>query len=761
MVSSLYLNKGIKNLAIIGNYLPRRCGIATFTADLVEAITAESPGTDCWVVAMNDTAEGYNYPDSVCFMVNQNALPEYRLVAGFLNMNKIDLVCLQHEYGIFGGKAGANILELLRQLGAPIVTTLHTILEDPSPEQRTVLERLVHLSSRLVTMSKKGSELLRDIYDVPDEKIAFVHHGIPDVPFADPNFYKDQFGVKGRKVILTFGLLSQDKGIEYVIQALPRVVDKHPDVVYIILGATHPHVKKVEGEAYRLGLQRMAIELGVDKHVIFHSRFVETQELCEMLGSSDIYITPYLKEAQVISGTLAYALGAGNAIISTPYWYAVEMLDDGRGKIIPFRNSEALAKEINHLLEEETKRHAMRKRAYKYGREMVWKKVAGRYLGIFEQVLEERRKFPKPVFKAMTLENTSADLPELNLNHLKRLTDDTGMFQHATFSIPNPAFGYCTDDNARALIVALKAQEILPDDSTVSGLITRYLTFLQYAFNEKKGRFRNFMSYDRRWLEETGSDDSHARALWGLGVTVATAKHDTQVGMALNLFERALPAVEGFKFPRSWTFALVGIHEYLRKFSGDSKVRNMRRILGGRLYNQFKENATKDWPWPENCLTYTNARLAHALLLSGQWLQKREMIEMGLRALDWLATIQTSPEGCFSPIGNKGWYPRGGEKARFDQQPIEAQAMIDACSEAHNITRDSKWESQISSCFNWFLGKNDLEVPLCDHVTGGCKDGLQPDGANENQGAESTLAWLLSLTSLHIRQVARLSKGRD
>lgn len=750
MASVIQYYEGIGSVAVIGNYLPRQCGIATFTTDFVTALSTEAPGINCWAVAMNDKPEGYAYPEKVRFEINQNKLADYSVASEFINISQIDIVCVQHEYAIFGGPAGSHLLKLLGELRMPVVTTLHTVLKDPAPEYREVMRKLSDLSDKLIVMSWKAVDLLKDIYDVPEEKIAFIHHGIPDTPFIDPNFYKDQFGVEGKKVLLTFGLLSPNKGIENMLQALPSVIKKHPDVTYIILGATHPHVLKSHGEEYRISLQQLVRKLNISDHVIFQNRFVELKELCEFLGTADIYVTPYLEEAHITSGTLAYAMGTGKAVISTPYWYATEMLAEGRGIIVPFNNPDAMAEQIIELLDNETVRHTIRKKAYTFCREAIWKEVSRRYLEVFSEVKLERSLHPRP--RHLYIENiksiTNFELPEMKLDHLKTLTDDTGILQHATQTIPDRDHGYCIDDNARALMVAAMGRKYLPADSRCfDSLSSHYLSFLLYAFNVETGRFRDFMTYSRHWTAEVGPEDAHGRALWGLGKAVGFLDNPGQVAMTTTLFNHAMKAVEHFDSPRAIAFALVGIHAYLHKFSGDSEVRRVREILADRLFNQFKNNATKSWPWLENTLTYANGKLPHALLLSGQWMQRSDMIDMGLRSLKWLLTIQTE-DGHFVPIGNKGWYEQGGPKARFDQQPIEANAMIEACVEAFNITRDKTLIDAAVMCFNWFLGHNDLNMPLYDPKTGGCRDGLNADGINQNEGAESSLAWLLSLMTL-------------
>ncbi len=750
MASVIKYYEGIGSVVVIGNYSPRQCGIATFTTDLVEALSTEAPGINCWAVAMNDKPEGYAYPEKVRFEINQKKLTDYSDASEFLNISQTDIVSVQHEYGIFGGPAGSHLLKLLLDLRMPVVTTLHTVLKDPAPEYLEVMRALSDLSDKLIVMSRKAVDFLKDIYAVPEEKIAFIHHGIPDTPFMDPNFYKDQFGVEGKKVLLTFGLLSPNKGIENVLQALPSVTKKHPDVTYIILGATHPHILKAHGDEYRISLQQLVRKLNISDHVIFQNRFVELKELCEFLGTADIYVTPYLEEAQITSGTLAYAMGTGKAVISTPYWYATEMLAEGRGRIVPFKSPDAMAEQIIDLLDNDLQPHTIRKKAYTFCRDATWKEVSRRYLEVFSEVKLNRSRHPRP--RHLYVDHVKSiikfELPEIKLDHMKTLTDDTGILQHATHTIPDRTHGYCTDDNARALLVAAMGRKYLPADSTcLDSLGSQYLSFLLYAFNNETGRFRNFMTYSRQWTEEVGSEDAHGRALWGLGKSVVFFDNPGELSMSTTLFKKALKAVERFDSPRALAFALVGIHAYLHKFSGDSEVRKIREILADRLFNQFKNNATKSWPWLESALTYANGKLPHALLLSGQRMKRSDMIDMGLRSLEWLLTIQTE-KGHFAPIGNKGWYEKGGPKARFDQQPIEANSMIEACVEAFNVIRDKTLIDNAVMCFNWFLGHNDLNLPLYDPKTGGCRDGLMADGINQNEGAESSLAWLLSLMTL-------------
>jgi glycosyltransferase involved in cell wall biosynthesis len=739
-------------IAFIGNYLPRQCGIATFTTDLCEAVAAEHPGTTCIALPVNDIEAGYAYPSRVRFELAEKDIDSYRRAADFLNINSVDVVSLQFEYGIFGGRAGSHILALLRELRMPIVTTLHTILREPDAHERRVLEEVAALSDRLVVMSERGATFLREIYRIPPHKIDLIAHGIPDLPFVDPGFHKDLFGVEGKIVLLSFGLLSANKGIENVIAALPAILAKHPNVVYFIVGATHPHVKQQDGETYRLSLQRLAQAKGVEGQVIFYNQFVTLEELVEFIGAADIYITPYQNPAQIVSGTLAYTLGAGKAVISTPYWYAEEMLADERGVLVPFRDPPALAAAVTDLLDNEAKRHAMRKRAYMFGREMIWPQVARRYLESFARARAEKRNFTPSVFAVKPLDKRPAELPPLKLDHLRRMTDDTGMLQHALFTLPNYREGYTVDDNARALMVSVLADEL--GHSEASEIVSRYLAFICYAFNGETKRFRNFMDYQRNWLEASGSDDSHGRTLWALGTLLGRSNTPGLQSMAGRLFEQALPAILRTTSPRAWAFALIGIHEYLRRYDGDRRASQVREELAGRLLTLYQANRSDEWCWFEESLSYCNAALPHAFLMCGQSIPNSTMNDAALESLTWLADIQRDKTngGHFVPIGSNGFYKRGGERARFDQQPVEAQAMVSACLEAHRITGDKNWYKEARRAFDWFLGRNDLNLPIYDPTTGGCRDGLHPDRPNENQGAESSLAFLQAVLELRLAE---------
>jgi len=740
-------------ISFVGTYPPRQCGIGTFIHDLGRSIArlqGETVGTGetVRVVAVSNKGGAYKYGPEVQFEIQAQHRMDYRDAADFLNLSAADVISLQHEFGIFGGDDGSYVIDLLSRLTRPAVTTLHTVLQEPTTGQLETLKAVCTHSTLVVVMAQKAIELLVDIYGVPREKILLIHHGAPDIPFLDPVYTKDQFQAEGRRVILTFGLISPNKGIEVAIEAIAAVVKEFPDLLYIVLGATHPEVKRLFGEEYRLSLERLVKSKGLEEHVVFYDRFVSLEQLTRFLVAADIYITPYLAKEQITSGTLAYAMACGKAIISTPYWYAEELLAEDRGLLVPFHDPEAIASQLRKLLGDEAERDVIRKRAYQFGRQMVWREVASAYVEAFRQALYERRG---PIIGLPTRERTTKQLslPEIRLEHLRLLTDDTGILQHAAFTTPDRRHGYTTDDNARALVLTIMNWKLFKDEEILV-LLQRYLSFLNYALNEGGGRMRNFMNYDRHFIEKMGSEDSHGRTVWALGTSVAYSSTDSIIGLAARTFQQVLPVCEDFTSPRAWAYSILGSLAYLKRFGGDREAQHIHTVLAKRLLKSFVDNGSPDWPWGEDVITYDNARLPQALIAAGAYLGKDDMRDHGLRSLKWLLEIQTDPqEGHLSLIGNNGWFKRNGKRARFDQQPMDATALIDACYEAFLVTEDEGWLASIEQCFDWFLGRNDVHATLVELTTGGCRDGLHAAGVNQNQGAESTVSWLMALHRVH------------
>lgn len=750
----------LQRVAFIGNHLPRRCGIATFTHDLHNAVAAARPDLETAVVAMTEHGRAYDYPPAVRFQIHDDAIEEYIAAADFLNDARFDVVCLQHEYGIFGGEAGENIVELLSRLEMPLVTTLHTVLPDPSPAQRRVISRIIDLSAKTVVMSEKGYEFLRSIYDVPPRKIEVIAHGIPDFPFLEPNSAKAKFGFAGKMVILTFGLLSPSKGIESVIDAMPGIIEACPNAVYVILGATHPNLVRDQGEAYRERLTARVRELGIEDHVVFFDQFVDQATLLEYISMCDVYATPYLNEAQMTSGTLSYSFGLGKAVVSTPYWHAKELLSDGAGVLVPFGDSQAIGTEIARLLTNDVRRHAMRKRAYAASRSMTWPQTGKRYLAVFEDAREHAwPQPPLPVDPELSWCKGRA-IPEMRIGHFLSLCDSAGMLQHAVHSVADRAHGYCVDDNARALLFSMalltSGEPKLPETVTA-----RFAAFIQHAWNPDTRRFRNFMSYDRRWLEPQGSEDSHGRALWALAECARKDADASRRRWAASLFKTALPAVEAFQSPRAWTFTLLGLDAFSAQAGGDPIADRVRRLLAERLMAALSTVETKDWVWFEDVLAYDNARLPQALIQTGVATETPAYVEAGLRSLRWLMTLQTTSLGYFRPVGSKSFGRVHQRPMAFDQQPVEAWATISACLAAYQADGGAEWPAGAMRAFAWFLGENDLRTTLIDPDTGGCSDGLHPDRPNENKGAESALSYLLAHIEIsQLKRTAAMSRPK-
>ena len=723
----------LRRIAVIGNSLPRRCGIATFTTDLQQAISTSRPNIDTCIVAMTDHGQAYEYPAAVALQIKDGNVDEYARAADFLNGGRFDAVCLQHEFGIFGGEAGAHILALLSRLTMPVVTTLHTVLAEPTAVQRDVLERIVEASSKVVVMAKKGRELLRSVYQVPDDKIEVIAHGIPDVAFVGPDAAKAKLGFGGRSVILTFGLLSPNKGIEVMIDAMPSILKRRADAVYVVLGATHPNLVREQGEAYRESLIARVRELGVEQHVVFLDQFVDQATLLEFISMCDVYVTPYLNEAQMTSGTLAYSFGLGKPVVSTPYWHARELLADGRGVLVPFGDAAAIGGEIAGLLTDDVRRQAMCKRAYAVSRTMTWARTAERYMSVFENARQGH--WLKVIARSDTgsPEPRNAAAPDMQIGHFLSMCDDTGLFQHAVHSVPDRSHGYCVDDNARALLLACALNN--PGEQRLSEVLTaRFAAFVQHAWNPETRRFRNFMGFNRAWLEDTGSEDSHARTLWALGECARRDASPSRRQWAASLFAEALPAAEAFRSPRAWAFTLLGLSAYCAVAPDDLHAQEVRHVLADRLMSALASVETPEWVWFEEGLAYDNARLPQALMLTGMATHKPAYVEAGLRSLRWLMTQQTAPAGHFRPVGTAGFGEQRKQPRAFDQQPVEATATIAACLTAWRADGDAEWKALATRVFGWFLGSNDLSVPLVDPHTGSCRDGLHPDRANENRG---------------------------
>ena len=730
---------GPLRIAFLGTYPPRRCGIGTFTRDLAEAVAATRIGSSIRILATTDGAQSYDYPKSVRFEIRQGEKQDYVRAADHLNYSDTQLVCVQHEFGIYGGDDGAHILAFLARLKKPVVATLHTVLRTPTDSQRSIVHAMAQRCDRMVVMSDPAAKLLESSHGIRPDLIHVIPHGIPDLQRVDPEGLKARFGVAGRRMLLTFGLLSRNKGIETVIRALPRLVGRFPDLVYFVVGATHPNVKRERGEEYRLSLEREVKELGLTDHVVFRDEFVSSEDLADVLRATDVYVTPYLNEAQSTSGTLSYAMGAGAAVVSTPYWHAQAFLAEGRGRLFDFGDSEGLATAVEALFSDARELERSRDAAWQFTRPMTWPRVAEAYADLAERILADAPASPSGDSRSERF-----PLPDLRLDHMLRMTDDTGIIQHATFSVPARRTGYCVDDNARALLVALQAHRVTRSAQTAD-LITNYLSYLELS-QRADGRFSNFMDYSRKLEAHSGSGDCAGRALWALGVCTRLAPDRGQRALALEMFERAMPLAGGFGL-RGQAFALLGLDAFLGEAAEHAAARQMVGLLCGDLVDRYRAEADDSWNWFEPDVTYDNAIIPLALFKAYSVTRDRECLEVARASLSFLEGICFN-EAYLNLVGNEAWHRRGGRKSTADEQPLDAAAFVLAFQGAYIATGDAHYLDRMRESFEWFLGRNRLGTPLYDFATAGCQDALGRQEVNRNQGAESVLSFLLALLAM-------------
>ena len=731
----------VRRIALIGNSPPRLCGIATFTRDVRAALHQAFPDIALDLYAMNDPDGSYDYGSEVCCSIGQDDIADYRLAAQRINDSRADVVLVQHEYGIFGGPSGAHIVKLLDRVKAPVVVTLHTVLEHPSADQRQVIEAIARRADTLIVMAEKGREILCRVHGIPGTRIQVVPHGVPDRALVPAAPLQERFGFAGRQVLLTFGLLSPNKGIETMIRALPAIVAAHPDALYVVLGATHPHLVARQGEAYRNSLVALADELGVAGAVRFIDGFLQQEELLDYLQSADIYVIPYLTETQITSGTLAYAVALGKPVVSTPFWHATELLADDTGILVPFGDSRRFAEEIITLLDEPARMETLSARAYAAGREMVWRKLAEAYLAICEEAVRRR-----PVRIPAVHRPAERQLVPPRVEAIERMTDNCGMIQHSIFAVPDRGHGYCVDDNCRALMLMHRVDGDAAARADM--LAVTYASFVQHAWNGDLGRFRNFMGFNRAWLEQEGSEDSFGRSLWAIGATTAEARHQDMRRWALHLFDQVAPHALELGSPRTWAFALLGADAVLDVHPDHPVARKLVREFGAKLLDRLRVERRPDWLWFEAVLAYDNARLPEALLRAGRRLGDREMTDEALASLAWLDGMQTNPDGQFRAVGTDSFLRAYAKPLPYDQQPLEAWATVDAMLFAHDLTGDARWLEGAWRAHGWYLGENDLDLPMATPGDGGCFDGLMTDRVNLNQGAESILAYQFACVAM-------------
>jgi glycosyltransferase involved in cell wall biosynthesis len=766
------LNKQLKVL-FIGTYVPKECGIATFTYDLLNSICEGSKDIYCEVIALNDPSETYDYPKEVVFEIERDKIEDYYRAADYINQSDIDIVCLQHEFGLFWGEAGDYIFAILSGISKPVITTMHTVIRDPEPEYRISTEKLIEYSEKLIVMSQTAVDILKMVYETPEDKIEVIFHGVPDSPFNNCDKYKEILNLKGSPLVLTFGLLSQNKGIESILEALPDVIDQYPDLVYLILGATHPIIKKNFGEAYRQYLKNKVFELGLDNNVIFHDKFVEKEELCNYILASDIYVSPYLSREQIVSGALTYAIGMGKAIVSTPYWYAQEMLSDNRGLLIDFGDIEGFKKSLLYLIENPEECYKMRKKAYNFGRKMTWKNVGREYNNVICKAVKKYNTYSRVQNRFNFLPN---QMPEVKLDYLKLLTDDVGIIQHSNLGVPARHYGYSTDDVGRGLVALTQLIDSHSKAKELWKLITTYMSFLEHA-QTNKGHFHNFMNYKREFLDEEGSEDTLGRAVYGLGHVVSCPYLSKNIRtLAHILLSKSKQEMEKLSFPRARAYTMCGLYEILRTgtdtdefepvfVSRRDAVKTVDSLVNKDTFESifidhadflvdlYATNHEKDWNWFEPTVTYSNAKLSESLLLAYSYTKDRTYRKIGLDTLDFLTEIQWKGD-YFDLVGNHGWYSYNGHKPIFDQQPIEAGYLTQAYVSAYEIIHEKKYLELAKYSFEYFLGRNRLKTVMYDYSTGAVCDGLNSDGMNCNQGAESVICFIMALGSLnkHIKK---------
>ncbi len=735
----------IRNAVMIGNFPPRKCGIATFTRDTFTALRAQLPLAHWSLVAMDDLKADYDFPAEVTHTIPQDDTDAYIQIAGELNRTGAEVVFVQHEFGIYGGEAGSHLLLLLRRLQMPVIVTLHTVLEKPTPAQKRVMDEILSLASAVIVMSEMGADILARVHTAGPAKVYVIPHGAPERPYASPEQFKPALDLAGHRVFMTFGLLSPNKGLETVIRAMPEVLAEHPDALYVIVGATHPHLIANEGEKYRDSLVTLATSLGVAGNLRFVNRFVGDNELVDLLQAADLYVTPYLTEAQITSGTLSYAIALGKPVISTPYWHAKEALADGVGVLVAFGDSHAFAREITGLLSDNARRDQMARRAYKAGEPSRWRKVAAAAIDLAQSARATYRSNEEKSLRALARPSLVA---------LERITDDCGVVQHSKFTVPDRRHGYCTDDNARALSLMAR----ISGGASASRIAYSAAAFVTHAWNPDTGRFRNFMGFNRNWLDEGGSDDCCARAFESLCLTARHSDRADLRAWASHLARDAFVHAAEWRSLRSLALLIKALTADAGASIPSDVATAAIRVNALKLHDALVEGRANGHNWFEPCLSYDNARLPEAMILAGQHLHDKVILNAGLDSLDFLMRKQTSAHGWFTPVATSSFDATSACHPAFDQQPIEALATVDASLAAYRATNDPRRASIARDAFQWFDGHNDHGLSLANPDDGGCFDGLTADGCNQNQGAESILSYQLAAAAMrdHLRQKAQL-----
>ncbi|MFZ5955709.1 MAG: glycosyltransferase [Nanoarchaeota archaeon] len=716
-----------KKFCFLSSYPPRECGIATFTKDLAFAMDRRfNPKLKSKVIALNENIGLYNYSKKVIMQIDCKNIAEYINVAKEINENdEIKLICIQHEFGLFGGEEGSYLIPFLETVQKPVVVTFHSVVPGPDNIRRNVVRFIASKSAAIIVMAKKAIEILKNDYGIEEEKIHLVYHGIPNIQLRNTEEYKEKLRLQGKTVLATFGLLSRGKGVEYVIQSLPRLVDKYPNLLYIIIGETHPVVRREDGEKYRNKLISEVERLGLQNHVKFYNKFLTLNELIDYLSATDIYICTNLDEHQIVSGTLSYACGCGKAIISTPIVYAREILAENRGVLVNFEDPDSFTSAIDKILSKPEFKEALEKNVYSFSRSMIWSNVAARYLSIFNKVANLR-------------EEVVEKYPPIKLNHLQNLTDNFGCIQFSKLTIPDEDSGYTLDDNARALIAAVLHNELF--DSEISlGLISTYMNFFERMQTES-GFFQNFIDPKKKLL--SSSEDAFGRAVWSLGYVVNKSKNKELKQKAEKMLLKAQNSFKNLGSLRAKAFCILGLYYYYQQTKNEEYLKEMIK-LAQHLIEAYEHESFEAWQWFEPQLTYSNSRLPEALFLLYDVTKNAKYLEIAEKTLSFLSDLVFFND-YLVPIGQNGWYNRNGKRAFFDQQPVDACSMVHTYITAFKITSNPEYYKKAVLAFNWFLGRNHLNQMIYDENTGGCYDGLCRESVNLNQGAESTISYLLA-----------------
>ncbi|MFX1376315.1 MAG: glycosyltransferase [Promethearchaeota archaeon] len=712
----------------MATYPPRECGIATFTKDLMEAMDKKfAPFIKSKILVINNNADNnYENIKEVLFDIADNDISAYKKAAKRVNkIDSIRLINIQHEFGIFGGEYGNYLIKFLEIVKKPVVISFHTIIPNPEDKLKKIVRILAKKSSYLIVMSKKGIEILRKEYGIKKE-IFLIHHGTPTISFNRSIKEKKAMGIEDKIVMSSFGLINSGKGYEYVIESLTDVVKEYPNILYLIIGETHPVVRKNEGEKYRNFLEEKVKEFNLEKNLKFYNRYMTLEEIVKFLQATDIYISSNLNPNQIVSGTLAYAIACGKAIISTPFIYAKDIITPERGILVKFRDPNSYANALEIMLSNPSLRKEMERNNYSFSRRMIWPNVAISHYNLFKRVIPD-------------LEKCEMSYPEIKFDHIKNLTDDFGIIQFANYAKPDKSSGYTLDDNARALLACTLYYQLFKDKNTLK-LIKIYLNFIKYV-NVDDSKLYNFVNYKKIVNLKQWSEDAHGRAIMALGYLIATRNIPIELRVGAEIiFKKAKKAIDKIRSPRAISFILIGLYFY--NVLKNSEVIRIKK-LADYLTQLYKDCRSEEWNWFETYLTYSNSKLPEVLFLCYKTTKDDKYLKIAKESLNFLISI-TFKDGIFAPVGQNGWYHKNGHNSSHDQQPVDVASMVQTLIIAYDTTKENRYMKLAMEAFNWFLGRNSLNQEVYNNLTGGCHDGIGEYSLNMNQGAESSISYLFA-----------------